>query len=128
MDLLVFLKIQDNDSSSIIATAVYVKESGMFRQVKELTYNRTTNNLAKASTFVNDVTTALYGSKLTADENENMLLILTFTSDIFLLCREKAFFFFTLKRPRKEKNTIIHFFTTGLKRASTVFCFFLRVM
>ena len=48
----------------------------------------TTNHSAKTLTFVNANTTRLYGCEITAVENECMLLLLTFTSDVFL-CREK---------------------------------------
>ena len=77
IDLFIFSKIQDRDSSSFIATAVYVKENGTFRQLKELAKNALINHTAKALNFVNEVTTMLYEGDTRADENEYMLLQLT---------------------------------------------------
>ena len=50
-------------------------DSGTFRQLKKLSYNRITNNSAKASTFSNDITTLLFGGTIRAVRNEYMLLI-----------------------------------------------------
>ena len=79
IDHIIFFKIQDMDSSSILVSAVCVKNIGTFKQLRDLSQEGTTNHPSKALSFVNLITTMLYGGKIRAVENEYMLLVFLHT-------------------------------------------------
>ena len=53
--------------------------------------------------FVSDITTMLYGSEIKAFEKEYMLLLLTFTKDVFFMQRKKNTILFILNQARREE-------------------------